>query len=137
MLNCYENDTLSGPKFFIYCLILKKTLFSDMFLWNSPLIDSLLSFFPSVWSYWMLSAESLKEILLLSVSIQFLLILEVIADRVTSPSCICRYNHRGSGHIRKTLHFSWFINTLVTSSHMQLKSIVFVGIKFLHSQTVM
>lgn len=42
--------------------------------------------------YWMLSTEPLKEILLLSMLIQFLLILEVVAERVTSPSRIYKPN---------------------------------------------
>lgn len=80
MLNSHENDTLKNS---IYSLK-KKKIVKCISNWFSAFV------YPSVWSYCMLSAESLKEILLLSVSIQFLLILEVIADRVTSPSRICR-----------------------------------------------
>lgn len=64
---------MNGPKNIFHCHI------SKSHFW----------FISWVLSYRMLSAESLNEILLLSVSIQFLLILEVIADRLTSPSRIC------------------------------------------------
>lgn len=46
-------------------------------------------------------------------------------------------NHRGLRH-RNILTFPWWLVLLtsVTRSYMQLKSVVFIGIKFLHSQTV-
>lgn len=119
---------LSNFKIYIFLCFQK---FSWQFSWNPPLTDS------RHLSYRTLSAEFVNETLLLSVSIQFLLILEVIADRVTAPSRICRsirQDLRYMTTLGMLFIFCYFIS--VTSSYMQLKSIVFISIKFLHSQTV-
>ncbi len=76
------------PKNMFRCHISKYNFLFSLF---RHVLDSFHEIRPwLILSYRTLSAESLNEILLLSVSIQFLLILEVIADRLTSPSRICR-----------------------------------------------
>lgn len=121
MLDCYENYT---PKNSIYCLNVKciPNWFSAFFIPLSLIIQYAFSWIPE--------GDSPPQ-----------RVDPVPPDpgghRWQAHQSIAHLqtNQRDSGHIRNVLEF-WPLKAFVTSSHMQLKSIVFVGIIFLHLQTV-